>query len=1605
MLMFSQLCYYIPQQNVTNELAIHRLLGKPEEVVCVVSKIVSQDIKVDYSNYSNCLTTLSLRFWTTKRGILERGEKMRIKSFTLLIIGVMLFSAIIPTVKTQPTDLTHLILDSISEPWNLDPAWCYDTARIELLMNIYETLIKLKGNHTDEFDPLLADAWNFTAIDEHSPEGIHWVGRMGFHLRTDVSIYFHDVPETNIEGEGEQLDLEDIEYTLERFLITDAGTGPSWMLHEALCGGFWIGDWSDLLDSLGNHPNSTEPGHVYCPRCGWYFNEKVDEAIDHAVESGGGWIWFNMALPEKDIMYQVMTQPWCGIMSKTWCVNHVGDWPGMVPGGDGDNNQWVNYHNPDMSPIYTFDTSSPGPNLDCALGTGPYILDYWNKGAGGSWSVKKNPNYWKGWAGNHVDRFTSNYILEWYKRKLRFLGGLVDITNVPRASIDEIRTSKKGGPPQTNYEQYQPGVTCDWGIWDGAKFTPNVELSCYALFFSANISWTSTHMGVLQPPGVFNELGGPPNFFNDTKTRLAFTHLFNYAEFLETMFRNESIAPVTPLVTGLTPAPPDGWPCIGENEDPSANTRKELGISFEPAGQKAYDLELAVKYLYQAWGGSEAEPGQLWNNGFTMDLVYSEGNLIRKTACILVRDALDWINTNYETKFHTNIVPESWTKYRTEWRAYKLPFFVLGWLGDYADVHDFAYPFMHSAGAFAEWQGQMQYKTEIPNAYVDSLIEKGKQTTNVAERLSNYTLLEKVYVEQAFGFALDQPIVRHWRRDWVKGWYYNPMIYTQHYAYFLWKELTATPAPLNVSITDITFVYGLVNVALSRLDTSGPWAMFIVGLLVTNVAIGDDVVIDTKLIAMGPLSTETVSFLWNDTQLTPGAYRISAEVFVVSSFAYDTDTVNNRLDDGLVTVPTGSMQKFTRYSWPMFHHDLTHTGYSESPAPNTNQTQWTYTIGSYVNSSPVVAEGKVYVGSWDGKVFCLNASNGAQIWNYTTGDEVRSSPAVVGGRVYVGSSDNKVYCLNALTGTHIWSYTTGDIVISSPAVIDDKVYVGSSDNKVYCLNALTGTHIWNYTTGDEVRSSPAVVDDRVYLGSDDNSVYCLNASTGAHIWNYTTGDRVGLSSPAVADGKVYVGSKDSRVYCFDASDGEHMWSYTTGGAVLSSPAIADGVVFIGSEDESLYTFGNIIRTENYPTIQAAINAAPTEATVIIAPGVYNESVVINKTLTIIGGMGSAPVFSGGGSGIAITISSGAAGSIIAGVVITNWAQGILIIDSGGCKIYDNIMSLLNYNGITLEGSSAANNVIYSNIFHDNEIAINLTAGSASNIIYKNIISSSNIGVNLQSSGNIIYANTISESQVGISLSNSNGNIIYHNNFVDNTVQASISTSTVNTWDDGYPSGGNYWSTHTNVDQYSGPNQNIPGSDGIADAQYTIAVNNIDRYPMAQPLSLHDIGITNVIPSKTVVGQGFTLYIDLRILNYGMFSETFTVAIYANTNVITTLVNIVLTSKNFITITFNWNTAGFPQDTYAISACVTQVPGETNTIDNTFICDTVHVVIPGDFDVDNDVDYDDIIYFVTAYIIYWSDQGKDPACDFDNDCDIDYDDIVTFVTAYIDYWTP
>ena len=126
--------------------------------------------------------------------------------------------------------------------------------------------------------------------------------------------------------------------------------------------------------------------------------------------------------------------------------------------------------------------------------------------------------------------------------------------------------------------------------------------------------------------------------------------------------------------------------------------------------------------------------------------------------------------------------------------------------------------------------------------------------------------------------------------------------------------------------------------------------------------------------------------------------------------------------------------------------------------------------------------------------------------------------------------------------------------------------------------------------------------------------------------------------------------------------------------------------------------------------------------------------------------------------------------------------------------------------------------------------------SSNNTVSRNNITNNLNGISLTSgsSNNTVSGNNITNNWRGIYLGDSSNNMFYHNNFINNPQQVFISDSHNNVWDDGYPSGGNYWSDYTGVDEKSGPNRDQPGSDGIGDTSYVINANNRDKYPLMNP---------------------------------------------------------------------------------------------------------------------------------------------------------------------------
>jgi nitrous oxidase accessory protein NosD len=443
----------------------------------------------------------------------------------------------------------------------------------------------------------------------------------------------------------------------------------------------------------------------------------------------------------------------------------------------------------------------------------------------------------------------------------------------------------------------------------------------------------------------------------------------------------------------------------------------------------------------------------------------------------------------------------------------------------------------------------------------------------------------------------------------------------------------------------------------------------------------------------------------------------------------------------------------------------------------------------------------------------------------------------------------------------------------------------------------------------------------------------------------------------------------------------------------------------GSTTLTVTSGGPVYYSENYSSVQAAVNAAPPGATVVIAPGLNSESLTVNKKLTIIGEK-DPPIFSGRASGTCLTLLSGASGSTVTGIVITNYNEGILVVNASDCQIYCNIMASMGDSGIVLEGSDATGNGIYNNVFQDTPTPINLTASAVGNTISGNMISSqATVTLNVGADDNRVYGNVISANQIVVNATNSEGNIIYHNNFLA-AAQITVLATGNNAWDNGYPSGGNYWSNYAGVDENGGPYQNVTGSDGVGDTPYVVATNNTDRYPLMKPWTMkagHSVAVISVMTDTTVIGQGFNCNVTVNVADNGEYTETFSVTVYANTAVVGTQQVSNLNATCPLALTFTWNTTGLAKGNYTLSAYAMPVAGQTNIADNNLTGGMVYVGIPGDINGDGTVNILDAIALSNSFLATPGKPKWNPNADINKDNAVNILDAIILANHFLQHY--
>jgi outer membrane protein assembly factor BamB len=223
-----------------------------------------------------------------------------------------------------------------------------------------------------------------------------------------------------------------------------------------------------------------------------------------------------------------------------------------------------------------------------------------------------------------------------------------------------------------------------------------------------------------------------------------------------------------------------------------------------------------------------------------------------------------------------------------------------------------------------------------------------------------------------------------------------------------------------------------------------------------------------------------------------------------------------------------------------------------------------------------VANGTVYFGSSDGKLYALDAATFAERWQpFETGNEVWSTPAVSGDTVYVTSLDGSLYAVDVATGAERWSYQTA-AGVASPPVVDQTgglVYVAGFDSRLRAIDIQSHAQRWEIAAGNWFWTRPLVAGSVVYAGSLDSKVYAVDTNTGKSPWAKPFSAKAPVrAAPVLANGKLIVADQGGHVFALNTSDGTlAAGPLSVGGNVTADPLVLpDGKVLV------VTTGGNVV---------------------------------------------------------------------------------------------------------------------------------------------------------------------------------------------------------------------------------------------------------------------------------------------------------------------------------------------------------------------------------------------------------------------------------------------
>ena len=716
-------------------------------------------------------------------------------------------------------DPTTWVETSIGDPETLDPSLTYETGGGEIIQNTLDNLVFFKKDSATEFVP-----WIATEVPTLDNGGISADGKtVTFKIREGVK--FHD---------GSPMTVNDVAFTFWRNLLAGGTNSPQWMMMEPVYGA-GLADIAEVVDAATLEIDLNDPAAMvanaavsetvlYDDRAA--IAEAVDAEVLQAVcedlkarivaDEAAGTVTFTLAQPWAPFLGTLAGGGWGGIQSQAW-VGANGGW-------DGDCASWTPYYG------WLSEEFNEIPLGVSTMGTGPYKFVSWTQGE--EIVLEANEDYWMSeaaWEGAPVGAPALKTVIiknvqEFSTRLAMAQAG--DADEVQAGSTEDWPIIDELVSEEATYAGYLAGEAYT-AVNEGQPFRKITDILVVngrddiGFQFNINTEGGNNFMG----SGKLDGDGIPATFFQDPAIRRAISYCFDYDLYFEDVLLGEGKRAPTLMLPGMSGYDEDAlqytydpekcaeefaksyWTTCTETDTAAddaaaASTAAAAAVAayVEPTeaaadaeaaaeGEEAVvpatleELEAAAAAAVTAAADAKAaadacEAQPVSEVGFRFSAIYNAGNTQRQTIAELMQTGLQEAGEQYQLES----VGLPWPTYLRQNRAGKLPVFIIGWLSDYYDSHNWTYTF--TAGYYAFRQN---FPADVKAQFVDLCTQGVVISDPVARETFYKEVFNPAYHDFAPAILLFHPTQRSYNQPYVEGWYENPM-YSNRYYYALSKN-------------------------------------------------------------------------------------------------------------------------------------------------------------------------------------------------------------------------------------------------------------------------------------------------------------------------------------------------------------------------------------------------------------------------------------------------------------------------------------------------------------------------------------------------------------------------------------------------------------------------------------------------------------------------------------------------------------------------------------------------------------------------------------------------------------------------------------------------